>query len=114
MDVSLIDEDERRSWGNPGCRGQACNPVAWKTCFFDLTNGTTVGSRNWCNNSVTHPRHSRKKKKGKRLTTAKDLSMGGSSTLTVTFFIAERNTLRRFPFSFTFSVNSSIFIKYAS
>ena len=27
MDVLLIDEDERRSWGNPGCRGQACNPV---------------------------------------------------------------------------------------
>ena len=84
MDVLLIDEDERRSWGNPGCRGQACNPVAWKTCFFDLTNGTTVGSRNWCNNSVTHPRHSRKRKKGKRLPTEKDLSMGECGSLTVT------------------------------
>ena len=80
----LIDEDdEQRSWEYPGFRSQGCNPFGGKT-FCDLTNGTTFGSRNWCNNSVTHPRHSRKRKNGKRLTTEKDLSMCECGSLTVT------------------------------
>ena len=69
----------RRVWliaGNPGVRGQACLAFGRKTRFLELNNGATVESRNFCNNSATHPVHKRKKKNRKRLPTAKDFSMG--------------------------------------
>ena len=97
MDVLLIDEDdEHRSWGYPDFGARRDVILSGGKYFFDLSNGTTVGSRNWCNNSVTHPRHSRKRKKGKRLTTEKDLSTGECSSLTVTIFetILQPNTIR--------------------